>query len=77
MPVRIECDGDIRNVKIIDVDSGVELQDDCTKVHIIIDAQGRRPEAIIHFTDVRLDVTGDVIKTIPPTGLTVDGLNSW
>jgi len=73
MAIKITCNGNIGDVKIIDTESGVELQDKCTKAHITMDASGKCPEAILHFTDVRLDVVAEIVKTLPPTGLRFDG----
>ena len=68
MTIRIVCNGDTKDIKIIDVESGIELQDECTKAHIILDAKRGTPEVILHFVDVGLDVIGEVIHTFPPAG---------
>lgn len=69
MTIKIICNGNIKDIVIIDLATGAQLQSKCTKAHIILDA-AHRPEAILHFTDVSLEVVADVIKTIPPTKLT-------
>lgn len=69
MPIKITCGGKVSDTKIVDVASGIELQDDCTKAHIIIDAASEQAEAVLYFTDVRLEITGDVLETFPPAGL--------
>ena len=66
MTIRITCTGDVKDTKIVDVESGIELQDNCIKAHIILDAKHGTPEVILHFTDVALDVTGEVLGTFPP-----------
>lgn len=69
MTIRIVCSGKITDTKIIDVESGVELQDDCTKAMIILDAKKNVAEVTLKFTDVALDVTGEVVETFPPMGI--------
>lgn len=71
MTIKIISDGKVENTRIIDEETGAQLQECCTKAHIMIDAATGLTEAILYFTDVKLDVSADVIKTIPPTGLTV------
>ena len=68
MTIKIICNGKISETKIIDMDSGVELQDDCTKAVVIMDAKNDHPELILKFTDVALEATGEVIETFPPSG---------
>ena len=71
MAIKITCNGKVSDTKIVDVASGVELQDRCIKAHIILDSNHDHPEAILQFTDVQLEVTAEVLKTIPPSGLTL------
>lgn len=71
MAIKIICNGKVSDTKIIDVASGAELQEDCIKAHIIIDAGGEQPEAVLYFTNVRLEVTAEVLETFPPAGLTL------
>ena len=73
MPIKIIYDNIVNYTRIIDLETGAELQEKCTKAHIIIDAAAGRPEAILHFTDVELEVVADVVKTSPPTGMRFEG----
>ena len=72
MTIKIICNGKVNETQIIDVASGMQLQDSCTKAVIILDAKHKHPEVILKFTDVELEVTGEVVETFPPTGLTLD-----
>ena len=72
MPIKIICNGDLKDTRIIDVNSGVELQDSVTKAVIMLDGKAGRPEVILNFTDVALEVTGEVVETFPPAGLTLE-----
>jgi hypothetical protein len=39
MTIKIVCNGKVNETRIIDVASGMELQDDCMKAVIILDAK--------------------------------------
>jgi hypothetical protein len=69
MAIKIVCNGKVSETKIIDVASGVELQDNCTRAIITLDAAVDRAQVVLHFTDVALEVTGEVVETFPPVGL--------
>jgi len=72
MTVKIICSGKTHDTKIIDVDSGVELQNDCTKAMIILDAKKDYAEVTLKFTDVPFEVRGEVVETFPPRAISID-----
>jgi hypothetical protein len=76
MTIKIVCNGKVKETQIIDVASGMELQANCTKAVIILDAKCEHPELILKFTDVELEVTGEVIQTFPPSGLTLEDVKA-
>lgn len=72
MTVKIISNGKVNDTRIIDLASGMELQASCTRAEIVIDADKAQPTVILHFTDVKLEVVAEVVKTFPPTGLALD-----
>jgi hypothetical protein len=69
MTIKIVCNGKVTDTKIIDVASGAELQDNCTRAVITLDAMREQAQVVLHFTDVQLEVIGELVETFPPVGL--------
>lgn len=73
MTIKIVCGGDVRDARIIDEKSGAELQEDCTRAQIILDtSESSKPQLILHFTNVKLSIRGEVHEMHPPAGLLYD-----